>query len=242
VIGVQEGKFIERYDGRFSTFDGVAAVKRYTGRAVSRKTTAEERKDPSVSPESRYFIDEEAWDHLSKNYRERWSLFWRSTTSATNSRTCIATILPHGPAIQSLQMAQFPGLPEEELAALLAVFNSKPFDFIVRNKLAGIDLTQAVIGQTAIPPRSRWQTAHSIDGSTWRLSKHVASRVGALLSDDARLEAFVAALSGVEEHKNKTRNTIEKELDQLVSVAYGLDDESISQIHLLHNQENATDV
>jgi hypothetical protein len=242
VVGVQEGKFIERYDGRFSTFNGVPIEKRYTGRASSRKLTHEERENPLTSPESRYYIDTQAWDRLTKNYQERWSLFWRSTTSSTNARTCIATILPHGPAIQSLQMVQLPGLAEEELAILLAVFNSTPFDFIVRSKLAGIDLTQAVIGQTALPPRSRWQEHHIVDGSSRSLGWHVASRVGALLSDDERLRPFVATLSGVKEHKNKARKTIENELDDLVFVAYGLDNESRRQIYLLHDSRDISDV
>lgn len=220
-LAVQEGKFIERYDGRFSTFKDVPTEKRYTARSAAIKINESEKAKPDCLPVSRYFISADRWKTLTKNHKEQWSIFWRSTTSASNARTCIATVLPHLPAIQSLQMAQFPDLSPADLSIVLALMNSKVFDFIIRNKLSGIDLTQNVIGQASVPPLSRWSLVVKYRDSERRLCQHVSARVAALLSGDERLALFVQGLNA-QEHLRKSRQQLQDELDDLVAIAYGL--------------------
>jgi len=220
-LAVQEGKFIERYDGRYSSFKDVPDEKRYTARSSAIKIDDADKQDAALYPVSRYFISPEKWERLTKNYTEPWSLFWRSTTSASNARTCIATLLPHVPAIQSLQMAQFPGLEPVDLAVVLAVMNSKVFDFIIRNKLSGIDLTQTVIGQAAVPVSEKWTQVIDYLGRVQSLRHHVAERVAALLAGDDRLSAFTAPLNGTMHAKKPTEN-LTVEIDELVAIAYGL--------------------
>lgn len=49
---------------------------------------------------------------------------------------------------------------------ILALFNSKVFDFFVRLKMGGIDLTQSVVRQIPVPFREAWNsmvTLHGVD-------------------------------------------------------------------------------
>jgi len=222
MIGVLEGKFVDQYDGCYATFDGIPESMRYTNRASGRKMPSPELRGKGEIPLSRFFIHQETWKRLTKNYTEKWSIFWRSTTSASNSRTCIATILPHGPAIQSLQMAQFPGATPNQLALILAIMNSKTFDFAIRNKLAGIDLTQSVINQAPVPLVAYWNDLVAFEGHTEALWRHVVWRVYALLQGDSRLRNFLAELDKPTMRLMQSRDELRREIDDLVSMAYCL--------------------
>ena len=106
----------------------------------------EEKQDLQTVPESRFFIRESKWNKVSRNYHAEYSLYWRSLTSSTNRRTTIATILPHMPTSQSIQLLQKRD-DYEGLLIILSLFNSVIFDYLVKNKLNGIDLTQTIIIQ-----------------------------------------------------------------------------------------------
>lgn len=230
LLPIYEGKFIGRYDGRFAGFRGVKEESRYSPKAGAVKISALEKADSKFQPEFRYFIAIADWKKLSSKYGEPWSLFWRSTTSSSNARTCIATILPHCPAIQSLQMLQLDCKAPRELALLLAIMNSKVFDFLVRNKLSGIDLTQNVIKQIAVPPRKSWRKNVTLNGITASIENHLISRVATLLAPDARLESFVESLASKPVSRSLHTDALDHEIDHLVGIAYGLKSEEINKI------------
>lgn len=229
-VPIIEGKFIERYDGRFAGFEGVSVEERFAPKATAVKPTTQQKDDPHYAPESRYFLDRPQWKSLTANHQEPWSIFWRSTTSSSNARTCIATLLPHSPAIQSLQMLQLRGSPPRELAVLLATMNSKVFDFLVRNKLAGIDLTQNVIKQVAVPPRRAWSRTVALNGVSATLEEQVKMRVAELLGKDARLGEFIRALNPTPLGCHSKIEILDQEIDLLVAIAYGLSGEEFDEI------------
>ena len=76
-------------------------------------------------------------------------LAWHSLTSADNARSCIATLLPFIPGAQSVQFLTLPD--QNDLVFLTGIFSSIVFDYLVKCKLSGIDLTQAVINQIPVP-------------------------------------------------------------------------------------------
>jgi hypothetical protein len=93
-IPIYEGKFFNQFDGKFSGFNGVADKLRYGNKSSSVNIDEDKKAIPDFLPESRFFINAEKWQQLSKNHNEKFMLAWRSLTSATNTRTCIATLLP----------------------------------------------------------------------------------------------------------------------------------------------------
>lgn len=167
LLPIYEGKFFNQYNGKFAGFNGVSEVRRYGNKASAVPLNGQ-------TPESRFFISKQRWLDLSKNHRQPYMLAWRSLTSASNTRTCIATILPFIPAIQSVQ---FLTSEKENLLYLCALFNSVVFDFVVKKKLSGIDLTQSVINQMPVPDKN-------IDSATLSMIDRL---VISLLKDDERL-------------------------------------------------------
>lgn len=226
-ILVYEGKFIEQYDARYSTFEEVPTDKVYAPKASS--VRQKECVDKKI-PEGRYFVNAEFWNSYRVNYSELYSLCWRSLTSVTNRRTMIAMILPNCPTSQSIQMLQIQN--KETLLLLLGLFNSIPFDYIIRLKMPGIDLTQAVIKQIPVPPPEVYEEMVTYDGIHEKLLWHILHRVLSLISNEPKLGELIKPLTeyNFRELSLSERIVNRKALDNLFSIAYGLSRQEYEEI------------
>lgn len=227
-LPVLEGKLFEQYDGRYATFTGVPHAARYTAKASARQTGAKERADPATVPVSRFHVEGQFWAQISAQYTASYSLYWRNTSSATNRRTMIATILPHQPSIQSVQLLQLTDDEAPLLGLLLAIFNSLPFDLLVRRRLNGIDVTAVIVRQTPLPSMDDLDLPARIGSESGPVRDLILARVAALLSEDARLARFVHDLR-VPPAKGERRRLM-REIDGLVALAYGTSPRELRQI------------
>ena len=216
---IYEGKFIERYDARFATFEGLSDAQKYTEKAQAKKIPTEY--GWKAMPESRYFIQNDFWKKISTNYPEPYMLCWRSLTSTTNARTTISMLMPSIPTCQSIQFLQ--NKNTKDLLIMLALFNSKPFDYLVRLKMPGIDLTQSVIRQIPVPHRDAYRNSLRFDGVTQSIEQHILQRVSAIIHAEPMLSTLVQE-SPPDNVRDKTNAVLEKELDDLLSLVYGLSD------------------
>lgn len=189
-IPIYEGKFIEQYNARFSTFEGLSDLQKYSSKAQAKKNDLSQ-KDIRI-PESRYFIDEDFWNKINTNYRAQYMLCWRSLTSTTNKKTTIAMILPFMPTCQSIQFLQ--NEDTKELVLLLALFNSLSFDNIVKLKMPGIDLTQSVINQIPVPNKEIYFNIIEFRGITNTLENHIITRALYLLKEESMLYNLIEEL------------------------------------------------
>jgi hypothetical protein len=220
-IPVLEGKMIWRYDGRYASFEGVSHELRKRPKAMAREVPTDDKRDRAYVPERRWFIDPDAWGGLTKHHSSPFSLYWRNTTSASNTRAVVATVLPHQPSTQSLQLLQLPRHGPQELGLLLAVMNSSVFEWVVRRFMTGIDLTSSIVSRVPVPELESWNRPTPAGSS---LKAAVLSRVGALLRPDVALDKFVASLPGaaLPAFEGSEREVLEAEIDVLVAEAYGL--------------------
>ncbi len=129
--------------------------------------------------------------------------------------------MPTSQSIQFLQLTR-----ENDLAILLAIFNSNLFDSLVRLKLGGIDLTQAVIRQIPVPPKERYARVIKFSGTAATLSDHLLSRVAPLLAEDARMDGFCQAIQPKNGNiqNSEDRQLLIREIDDLVKIAYNQSD------------------
>ena len=226
-IPIYEGKFIERYNARFATFADVSFANRYSAKAYAKKIIKSSSEIPL--PESRYFIKKDYWKKISSNYSEPFMLCWRSLTSTTNSRTTLAMLLPTMPTCQSIQFLQTN--ETKDLLLMLALFNSKPFDYFVRLKMPGIDLTQSVIKQTPVPPREAYEKFMKYMGITQTVEQHVLVRVAEVLSHEPMMLQILRKcnISHIITNEKKP-SVLEKELDDLFYGLYGLNEAEVKII------------
>ena len=222
-IPIYEGKFIELYTGKYATFKGLPSEERYKNKASARNIDNPQGQE---YPESRYFIEENIWKNLSKKFYEGLVVAWRSLTSATNRRTMLATLLPITPTCQSIQLLQL--TDERQMLHLLALFDSIVFDYIVRLKMVGLDLTQTIIKQIPVPTIEQYDDQIEYKGIVASYSKHIISRLKMLYQDDDRL---TDVFSKYETYKvNDNRRVLIAEIDQIIGYLYGLKNASIKKI------------
>ena len=177
-------------------------------------------------PESRFFIDDRTWNSLSKSFHQGYVVAWRSLTSATNRRTMLATLLPLIPTCQSIQLLQLND--ERQMLHILALFNSIAFDYIVRLKMVGLDLTQTIIKQIPVPQLDQYESTITYKGITASISTHILSRLKALYADDKRICGIFEKYSLYDIVDN--RKTIISDLDKIVGQLYGISQETLRNI------------
>lgn len=220
---VYEGKFFNQFDGKFSGFNGVDDELKYKSKSSSVLLDEAKKREANYFPESRFYINTEKWLQLSKNHSEKFMLAWRSLTSATNTRTCIATVLPFIPASQSVQ---FLTTRQDDLLYLCGLFNSVVFDFILKKKLSGIDLTQSVINQMPVPNNEQITIPISFNGSETTIKQHISLLVFSLLKNDIRLNSLFKNLE-LQTSSDESRFELVRKIDLLFMFLYKLDEPEI---------------
>lgn len=221
---IYEGKFIEIYTGKYATFAGIDDMNKYKNKAFANNI---KDIDGHEYPQARFYIRNDVWSNLSKNFDNDFIVAWRSLTSATNKRTMLATILPLIPTCQSIQLLQ---LPRKDMLHILAVFNSIVFDYIVRLKMAGLDLTQTIIKQIPVPDASRFKEEIGFMGKKSSIEEHIFSRLKWLYTSDYRLKNLFYDIQTYNIGTAKTRKQVIAEIDKLIAKAYGIDDAMLKQI------------
>lgn len=223
-LPIYEGKFIELYTAKYATFSGMNESDKYKNKASAKMIC---NIDGEEYPESRFYIKEEVWNNLARSFNDECVIAWRSLTSATNRRTMLATILPLVPTCQSIQILQ---LPKKEMLHILALFNSVVFDYIVRLKMAGLDLTQTIIKQIPIPDTKFFEEELVYMGEKATVEEHINSRIRMLYASDQRLDNFFADVSTYPIKRDISRKQIIAELDRLVASIYGIKEDAFENI------------
>ncbi|ACU58082.1 Eco57I restriction-modification methylase domain-containing protein [Chitinophaga pinensis] len=223
---VYEGKFFNQFNGRYSGFNNVPEELRYGSKSSSAVLSEIAANGRADYPESRFFIDTEKWIQLSKNHTESFMLAWRSLTSASNTRTCIATILPFIPALQSVQ---FLTTSPHDLLYLCGMFNAVTFDFILKKKLSGIDLTQSVINQMPVPEVEKTAIVIPFDGRNLSIKDHISLLVFSLLDDDIRLKPLFEILH-LQAPVEESRASLIRKVDLFFMSLYGLSESELTLV------------
>jgi len=226
-VPIYEGKFFNQFDGKFSGFNGVGDELRYGNKSSSINIKEEKKLIADYFPESRFFINSEKWLQLSKNHNEKFMLAWRSLTSATNTRTCIATVLPFIPASQSVQ---FLTTNQNDLLYLSGLFNSVVFDFILKKKLSGIDLTQSVINQMPVPNIEQTKIKINFNCGEATIKHHISLLVFSLLKNDVRLNSLFENLELQNESKSESKFETVRKIDLLFMVLYKLTNSEVELV------------
>lgn len=223
-LPIYEGKFIEIYTGKYATFKGLSDSEKYKNKAAARLI---EDADESEYPQSRFYIQNDVWEKLSGKFTDEYVIAWRSLTSATNRRTMLSTFLPLMPTCQSIQILQ---LPKEKMLHVLALFNSIVFDYIVRLKMAGLDLTQTIIKQIPVPDEISYGQFIAFKGIDATIEEHINSRIRELYRSDCRIIGLFDNIKTYQLQPVKSRKEIIAEIDMLVAVLYSIDEEQLRKI------------
>jgi hypothetical protein len=140
-VRMYEAKYFAAYDHRLSTFTG-----------DDRSVTDAEKENPSFIITSRELMSQiEVENRLTRNgISKNWLIAFRDITNATNERTAIAAVLPREATNYTVRLI-ITDLDAGLCAALLGSLNSLVFDFVTRQKLGGMHLSDYITKQLPIP-------------------------------------------------------------------------------------------
>jgi hypothetical protein len=152
-LPIYEGKMFGAFNHRAaSVFLNLNNIRRA---AQSDDLNPEELQKPGCLPIPAYWIPEsEVREAIGHRCQSSWVIVYKNVTAPTNERTMIATVLPHPSATFSVRCVF---LSRSRLTAphFLSNLNSLPFDYLVRQSLSGLNLSDYIVKQLpAIPTDS----------------------------------------------------------------------------------------
>ena len=137
-----ESKLISQFNHRFNTYSGPSTV------AVN----TDQVRDPFYAVKPRYALERvEVVTRLEGLWNRDWLLVWRDVTdNKTVARTANACIVPFAGTDFTLRVGLL-DLPIESIASFVALLNSFVVDYLIRQSIGGLHLSDYILKQTACP-------------------------------------------------------------------------------------------
>lgn len=222
MLPLYEGKMGWQYDHRAAGFVGLGDT--------DILPNTDRSDDARVLP--RYWVREEvAHDRLG---RRRWGtetalLGFRRVARNTDERTVIASLLPWGAASYGWILSAGPDV--QELALLIAQYNSYPFDYMLRQFLSQPSVPQGTFSQLPILPREAFEALDEVFGGA---AEWVTRRVAVLTGSGNELHTYSRALESDIEPPvpwvPETRDRCRLELDAALFHLFGIARDDVDYI------------
>lgn len=148
-LPLYEAKMIHLYDHRFGTYKDQSQAQANQGKLP--ELTEADHADPYNLPLPEYWVDERL---VEERLEERWDCGWllvcRSLARSSDSRTTIPSTIPRT-AVGHSSMCILPG--HDGGWRLVAEWSSIVFDFVVRQKIGGSNMSHHILKQLpSLPP------------------------------------------------------------------------------------------
>lgn len=140
-----EGKMYDAFDHRMAH---VVTTENAARPGQPKLLTDAEHLDPGCYPMPQYWVAESIVRerHVELVDRE-WLLTFKDVTSPTNSRTCLATILPRAAVANSSPLLLLEGVSARLAACYCAQMNAFVFDYVARQKISSLHLNFFIVKQ-----------------------------------------------------------------------------------------------
>jgi hypothetical protein len=150
-LPLYEAKLIHHYDHRWAT---------YGADGSSRDVLLEEKQEPAFLVTPRYWVERsEVKARLkAQGWDREWLMGWRNIARTTDERTFIAGVSPLTGFGHSGTLF-FTSEPSFLAPALLGLCSSLAFDFSVRQKIGGTNMTHNYVKQFPVLPPSAYDSA-----------------------------------------------------------------------------------
>ncbi|MBN2138726.1 MAG: hypothetical protein JW720_13035 [Sedimentisphaerales bacterium] len=172
-LPMYESKMIHQFDHRFGTYVGQTRAQANQGKLP--ELSNEQHRDPGLCAIPRFYMKRsEVGEKLNSLWDRGWLITWRDVTSSVVLRTAVSAVIPFAATDFTLRV----GFPQghERLAGVVlpANMNSYCFDYLVRQMLGGMHLSDYILKQLPVfEPEAYSQTA---PWATQRLADWVHAR------------------------------------------------------------------
>jgi hypothetical protein len=217
-----EGRLVHQFTHRWATYQ--------TGDV--RGLVTAELTDPSMRINSRYWVESDTvFRKLRDKWRKEWLFVWRGIARATDERTVIAAITPLSAANNKIPVIT--GVPcATHAICLLAGMNSFVFDYVDRQKQAGVNLNTFILQQLPMlelrdfESQSNWLSALTI--AEW-----ITARAIELTYSSYDMEPFARDLGDDKppfQWDDERRLRMRAELDAAFFHLYGIERDDVGYI------------
>ncbi|MFS8861556.1 endonuclease domain-containing protein [Synechococcus sp. H55.6] len=154
-LPLYEAKMLWHYDHRYGTYEGVDS------RSNTQLPTpdAAQHADPHFVVQPWYWVPAEEVEARLGNWRRGWLLGFRNVARSTDERTAIFGLLPKAGVGNSLPVLLPTEISTPFVAGLIANFSTLPLDWVVRQKLAGVNMNFFYVEQFPVLPPSAYTPA-----------------------------------------------------------------------------------
>jgi hypothetical protein len=143
-----EGKMVDIHDYKFASIEINERNVHRSANSVA--NTIKEKCDKSFEPIFRYWVDKNEVDARIPNwYKEDWFIVFQKVTSPTNKRTFITSVIPKSGVGASIPVIFSKKKPELK-SLLYANLSTFVFDYVVRQKVGGINIAFFLVKQLPI--------------------------------------------------------------------------------------------
>lgn len=154
-LPLYEAKMIWHYDHRYGTYEGVR------DRSSTQLPTPDEHQhaDPHFVVQPWYWVPAEEVTKRLGDWQRGWLLGLRNVTNATNERSAIFGLLPKAGVGHSMPLLFARTVKAYLLPTLVANLTSIVFDYFVRQKVGGVNMTFGYIQQFPVLPPTAYTPA-----------------------------------------------------------------------------------
>ena len=228
-VQLYEAKMIHIFDHRYGTYLGQSEAQARLGTLP--RLSASEHNDPSAIAMSRYCVLRDEWRE--KQVDERWPLVVREITRNDSERTVVPCAVPPVAVGHTLLLVETATSDVRLKGVLLAILGSHCFDYLARQKVAGLHLNPTILRQLPAPPPSAFTLAAAWDRDQILL-EWMLQRVLELSYTSWDMSNFAAQLGTREDPPfgwiEERRFMIRAELDAALFHIYGLTRMSVEYV------------
>lgn len=155
-IPLYEGKNIHQYDHRFGTFDTIHEKRRYKIKASPRNPHISEKQQRKFEIIPRYWVSEDFYtlDNQKRIIGSEWNFAFRDVVNvSTNYRTAVGCIVGKASCNCRTPNIVIDGGSAKGTALFLSMFNSVPYDYLLRQKYYGSRFSKSILIQSFVVDR-----------------------------------------------------------------------------------------
>jgi hypothetical protein len=233
-----EAKFIQQFDHRFGTFEGIERENRFIRRASTNTPTYDQESDPEFEVIPRYWVSEDDFDDVTDSieWDEDWVFSFRDIARVTSdSRTAMGTICPYYPFGNTAPILTFSGDDLERRALLFtSLYTSFVFDYALRQSMGGTHVNLYILKQLPMPDPEELDEYHvHKENGVRSASSFLEKRALRLVWTSHSLDPLGSAISYQDSPtiwKGEERRTMRAEIDAVIAHIYGLSREEFEHI------------
>jgi hypothetical protein len=147
-LPLYEAKMIWHYDHRYGTYEGADS------RSGTQLPTPDGRQhaDPQFVVQPWYWVPAEEVAARLGDWQRGWPLGFRNVTRSTNERTAIFSLLPRVGVGNNLPILLCQESNHVLVCCLLCNLNTQVFDYVTRQKIAGVNMNFFLVSQLPVLP------------------------------------------------------------------------------------------